>query len=236
MIHLQITTLPIFGNMHFSLSDCIQLSAFLVSLSVFVRKPVPLYLKLFPCYLILLLVENIVLEYTTPRGIHNTFISNICGIAEFLFYLYVIRSVIANTMFKKVIFYTTSAFVFFALINLFFIQKNDRFNPINFTLGTVLSVVFCLYYYLELFKKTENRTLSKLIGFWLVSGIFFNVVISFPMYVSISFMDNMSKTNQKTMTIFFDHIEAVYDILNVLTYTLYSIGFISRIRIGKSIG
>jgi hypothetical protein len=145
----------------------------------------------------------------------------------------VVRSVTVNKKVKKSIFYTTISFAVFAVTNLFFIQKDDRFNPINFTIGTVITVVICIYYFIELFQKTETQSLAKLTGFWIVSGILFNVVLMFPMSASISFMDNMSKANQKTMMIMFNHFESIYDIISMLTYMLYSIGFLSRIRTSK---
>ena len=145
-----------------------------------------------------------------------------------------LRSVIANIKVKKRIFYTTIAFVVFALINLLFFQRNDLFNPINFTVGTVITVILCIYYYFELFLKTQAESLSRLTSFWIVSGILFNVVLIFPIFALISFMDQLSKANQKTSMIVFDHIEAIFNIISVLTYILYSIGFICRIRTSKS--
>jgi hypothetical protein len=221
--------------MQFSIGDFIQLSIFLVSLSVFAQKPVPLYLRLFPLYFFLLLVSDLVVEYTSARGIHNNFILNINGIVEFSFYFYVIRSIIVNTRVKKRIFYTTIAFVAFAVLNLLLIQKNDLFNPINFTIGTVITVVLCIYYFFELFQKTETQSLSRLTSFWLVSGILFNVVLIFPIFALISFMDTLSKANLKTSMIVLNHIEAIFNIISVLTYILYSIGFLCRIRTSKSI-
>ncbi len=47
-------------NMQFSGFDDIQLILFLISFSVFVQKPVPLYLKLFPVYLFFGLVVSMV--------------------------------------------------------------------------------------------------------------------------------------------------------------------------------
>ena len=133
--------------MKFSTGDFIQLSIFLISLSVFAQKPVPLYLRLFPLYLFLLMIEDLVIEYTSPLGIHNNIIPNIGGIAEFAFYFFVIRSVIVNTNVKKRIYYVTLAFAVFAVIILL-IHGNELFNPINFTVGTVITVVFCIYYFL----------------------------------------------------------------------------------------
>ena len=136
--YLQTGTLTIFGNMKFSISDFIQLSIFLISLSVFAQKPVPLYLRLFPLYLFLLMIMDMAIEYTSPLGIHNTIISNTGGIAEFSFYFF------------------------------------------------------------ELFQKTETQSLTRLTSFWIVSGILFNAVLIFPIFALISFMDNLSKANQKT--------------------------------------
>jgi hypothetical protein len=220
--------------MKFGLGDFIQLSIFLISLLVFVQKPVPLYLRLFPVYFFFLLITDFTIEYTGDRGIHNNIILNTWGIAEFSFYLFVIRSVIVNKKVSKRIFYTTLAFVVFAVINLCFIQHNDLFNPINFTIGTVITVVLCIYYFFELFQKTEAQSLSRLPSFWIVSGILFNVVLIFPIFALISFMDSLSKANLKTSKIVFDNIEAIFNIISVLTYILYSIGFICRIRTSKS--
>ncbi|HEY2348444.1 MAG TPA: hypothetical protein VGH64_05490 [Puia sp.] len=220
--------------MQFSPGDFIQLSIFLISLSVFAQKPVPLYLRLFPAYFFLLFVEDMAIEYTSARGIHNNIIPNTAGIVEFSFYFFVIKSVIVNTKVKKRILYTMIAFAVFALINVFFIQHNDLFNPINFTIGTVITVVLCIYYFFELFQKTEAQSLTRLSSFWIVSGILFNVVLIFPIFALISFMDSLSKANLKTSMIVFDHIEAIFNIISVLTYILYSIGFICRIRTSKS--
>jgi hypothetical protein len=220
--------------MVFSIGDFIVLLIFLISFSVFASKPVPLYLKLFPLYFFILLIANLVIEYTTPRGIHNSIISNSSGIGEFALYFYAVRSVVDNPRFKKAGLYLTIGFVVFAVINLIF-QKDDRFNPINYTVGVVLTVALCIYYFIGLFQKHETQSLKKITGFWIVSGIFCNVILGFPMYVSISFMGNTTSANQKMMTVIFDHLEAIYNIINVLSYSLYTVGFLGRIRTASSI-
>jgi hypothetical protein len=220
--------------MKFSLGDLIQLSVFLVSLSVYAKKPVPLYLRLFPVYFFLLLILDLAAEYTQERGIHNNILLNTWGPLEFSFYFFVIGRVIVNGKVKRLILYITTTFVIFAFINLFFFQHNDLFNPINFTIGTIITVVLCTYYFFELFQKTEAQSLTRLPSFWLVSGILFNAVLIFPIYALISFMDSLSKANLKTSKIIFDNISAIFNIISILTYILYSIGFICRIRTSKS--
>ena len=220
--------------MKLSVSDLIQLSIFLISLAVFVQKPVPLYLRLFPVYFFLLMIVDKVLEYTSELGLHNNILLNTWGPVEFSFYFFVIEQVIASRKVKKRILYATLAFVIFAFINLFFFQNNDLFNPINFTIGTIITVVLCIYYFFELFQKTEAQSLTRLPSFWVVSAVLFNVVLIFPIFALVSFMNSLSKANLKTSMIIFDNIVAIFNIISVLTYILYSIGFLCRIRTSKS--
>ena len=221
--------------MNFTISDLIQLSIFLISLSLYLQRPVPVYLKFFPLYFFCLMIADKVIDYTADHGIHNNMLLNINGIIEFSFYFFVIKNIIVNLRVKRNIFYATIAYVIFAIINLFFLQHNDRFNSINFTIGTLITVILCIYYYSELFRKTEAQTLTKLPSFWIVSAILFNVVLIFPIFALISFMDQLSKANQKTSMIIFNNIVAIFNIISVLTYILYSIGFLCRIRTSKSI-
>ena len=220
--------------MKFSVSDFIQLSIFLISLSVFAQKPVPLYLRFFPVYFFLLMIVDKALEYTTDLGMHNNILLNTWGPVEFSFYFFVIGQVIVGNKVKKRIVYITAAFLIFAFINLFFIQQNDLFNPVNFTIGTVITVILCIYYFLEIFQKAETQSLSRLPSFWIVSAILFNVVLIFPIFALISFMSQLSKANQRTSMIIFNNIVAIFNIISVLTYILYSIGFLCRIRTSKS--
>jgi hypothetical protein len=180
-------------------------------------------------------VEGMILEYTSSRGIHNTGISNVSGILEFCFFSFVISVNIANPKFRRVIFMVTSVFALLAFSNLLFVQKEDGINPINFTIGSLITVIFCIYYFVELFRKAESPSLAKLPDFWIVSGILFNVVLTFPMFALISFMDQLTKKNLATSKIIFDNINVIFDIIIVFTYILYSIGFLCRIRTKKSI-
>jgi hypothetical protein len=220
--------------MNFTVSDFIQLSIFLISLSVFAQKPVPLYLRLFPVYFFFLMIVDKIIEYTQDLNIHNNILLNIWGPFEFSFYFFVIGQVIVSKKVKKRILYATIGFVIFAFINLFLFQRNDLFNPVNFTIGTVITVILCIYYFFELFQKTEAQSLTRLPSFWVVSAILFNVVLIFPIFALVSFMNSLSKANLKTSMIIFNNIVAIFNIISVLTYILYSIGFLCRIRTSKS--
>ena len=216
--------------MKFNVSDFIQLSIFIISLSVFLRKPIPNYLRLFPLYFFCLMIVDKVIDYTTDHGIHNNIILNTWSIVEFSFYFFVLMEIIVSMSVKKRIFYIILIYAIFASANLLFFQHNDLFNPINFTIGTVITVIFCIYYFFELFRRTEAQSLTRLPSFWIVSGILFNVVLIFPIFALVSFMNQLSKTNRNTSMIIFNNIVAIFNIISVLTYILYSIGFLCRIK------
>ena len=220
--------------MIFSISDTIQLIMFIISLSLFVLKPIPRYLKFYPLYFACQLILDFYIEYTTSKGIHNTGVVNFYNIVDFSFICLVLREFIANMQIRKIILLSLVIFALFAIINLVFIQKKVGFNPINYTVESLITAVLCIYYFFELFQKTEAPSLSRLPPFWISSAILFNVVLSFPMFASLSFMDEQTIQNQVSFKLIFDNIEAMFNIILILTYVLYSIGFLCVIRISKS--
>ena len=214
--------------MNLSTTDTIALTMFIVSLSVFVQKSTPSYLKFFPAYFLCGLLVGIYEEYTSSHRISNTGIANVYSIADFCFIFFVLRATIVNPKVRRIILSTIIVFALFALINVLFIQKKIGFNPVNFTVGSLITVSFCIYYFVELFQKTEAQSLASLPAFWIVSAVLFNTVLTFPMFALISFM-------QQTSPFISNNISTIFNIILVLTYILYSIGFLCRIRIRKSI-
>ena len=213
--------------MHFSGFDAIQLILFLVSLSVFVQKPSPFYLKLFPLYFFSGMVVSMIIEYLQYRGRYNTGVANSWGIIEFCFYFFILRTLIINVKVRRVILFEFFLFPAFALINLYF-QKQVGFNPINFTVGSLSTVLICIYYFVELFQMGDAPSLSRLPAFWITTAILFTVVLTFPFFSFVSFMTKMPD-------LIYKNIVVIFYIIDILTSILYSIGFLCRIKIRKSI-
>jgi|SRR5450631_804411 len=220
--------------MIFSTSDMIQSIMILISLSVFVLKPTPGYLKFYPLYFVCGLILDFYQEYTSNRGIRNTGVVNFYNIGDFIFICLVLRGFISNEKMKRIILPGLVIFAVYAIINLVFIQKKVGFNPINYTVDSLIIVALCIYYFFELFQKTEVPSLSRLPAFWITSAIFFNVVLTFPMFASLSFMNELTKLNQVSFKLIFANLTAIFNIILILSYMLYSIGFLCGIRISKS--
>jgi hypothetical protein len=220
--------------MIFTIVDWIQLSMFIISLSVFVLKPSPSILKYYPFYFFGSFAIGIFQEHTSAHGIHNTKVTNAYSIADFSFLFFAISNFIASEKIRKVIYYAIFIYALFAILNLAFVQEVDGFNPVNFSVACLITVVLCIYYFFELFRKTEAPSLSGLPAFWITSAILFNVVLTFPMFTLMSFMDAMTKQNQIRFRLILLNINTIFNIILILTNTLYSIGFLCVIRISKS--
>ena len=219
--------------MTFTLSDWMNMFMFIVSLSVLVLKPSPPILKYFPIYFLCGFVVGLLEEYMQSKRIYNTGVANAYGIADFTFVYLVLRSFMTNPRIRKIIIFVIVIVDLFATINLIFIQKKVGFNPINFTIESLICVLLCIYYYNELFQKTEAPSLYRLPAFWITTAIFFNTILSFPIWALLSFMQEMTKSNQASFKIIIRNIATIWYIITIMTYTLYSIGFLCRIKIRK---
>ncbi len=214
--------------MEVSLQEAILLVIFFISLISFFQKPVPLYLELFPLYFLIMLATEIRGEYLASHGKYNTGLYNISSIVEFCFYFFVLREILRNLKIKRVLINLIFIYPLLAGINLYFFQKQAGFNSINFMVGCVTTVFFCIYYFIELFQEAESRSLARLPSFWIITAIFFDNVCLFPMFALLSYLERLP-------VFISNNLAAILAIVSILTSILYSIGILCRIRIRKSI-
>ncbi len=206
--------------------NILEIILMLISLSVFIQKSTPLYLKLFPLYFFLALIEDFVSGYLADRGRYNTGVVNSWGIVEFCFYFFVLRAFIVSIKMRRIILLVIFLYPIFAITNLV-IQKKVGFNPINFTVGSLITVSCCIFYFVELFQRADSPSLTRLPPFWITNAILFTIVLTFPFYSFVSFMT-------KLPNLIYNNIMAIFYVINILTSILYSIGFLCRIKIRKS--
>jgi hypothetical protein len=212
---------------NWSLTDYIFSAMFIISLSVFIQKPAPRYLKYYPIYFLGQVLIGFYQEYTARHSITNTTEVNVYAILDFSFLFFVLRDIISSSKGKRIILFISSGYFVFAFVNIFLIQKKVGFNPVNFTVACFITVAYCVYYYFELFQKTETQSLVKLPSFWIVSAIFFNIVLTFPLFALQGFMSHVSSLIAR-------NISLIFNIVIILSFILYSIGFLCRIQIRRS--
>jgi hypothetical protein len=207
--------------------DIIEFTLFLISLTVYIQNPAPLYLKIFPVYFILSFLVGLIEASLQRHGKYNSGIYNIAGTIEFCFYFFVLRELLLNIKIKKVTLFLIYLFPILAFVNLYF-QKKVGFNPVNFTFGSLLTVSLCIYYFVETFQKAETQSLARLPSFWITTAILFAIVLTFPFYSFVSFITIMPD-------LIYKNIVVIFYVINILISILYTIGFLCRIKIRKSI-
>jgi hypothetical protein len=220
--------------MEISTFDITILISFLISLSVYFIKPAPLYLKLLPVYWFCMLVSGLIQEYIMYQHHYNTGVANIWTAIEFCFDFFIIREILVSAKTRKIILYLIIFFALFAAIHLYMNREKIGFDTVNYTVGTIIITVLCICYYIELFQKTADISLARQPAFWIVSGIFFNAVLNFPLFVMETFMEESTHFHTEDSRILFNNIGTIGDIILILTTSLYTIGVLCRIRINRS--
>ena len=165
----------------------------------------------------------------------HTDIANVWTIIEFCFDFFIIHQNIINSKVKRIILFTIFIYGFFAFFNIIFIQKKAGLNPNNFAIGSLIVVSLSIYYFSELFRKSEAVSLARLPSFWIISGIMFNNVAFFPIDSLQFFMIEWTRANYKKYQVIFENLGIITNLIILLTSVLYTIGFTCRIRISKSI-
>ncbi|RZL97914.1 MAG: hypothetical protein EOO88_61940, partial [Pedobacter sp.] len=126
--------------------------SFLVSLTLLARPATGFtYLKAFPFFLILTLTAETVGNYLSSISKNNIMLYNLFSTFEFAFFMGVLAGIIDNKMMKKVIWITMFMYIIAAVCNIFFLQGPTTFHTYTYCIGCLIIVIFCFYYFFELF-------------------------------------------------------------------------------------
>jgi hypothetical protein len=203
--------------------------SFLASLLVYTgpSKELP-YLKFFPPFLLITLIAECWGAYLSSVGSIssrqlNTAMYNFFSTFEFCFYLWFISILISKPAMKKSIRITMVAYALVAIINILFIQKIYVFHTTTYSLGCLLVVIFCIYYFLELFRLPKSVKLISSPAFWICTGLLFFYICGFPMYGFIKLWMNVDLVAK--------NFGNIVNMLNVFLYSLFTIALLcSKIR------
>jgi len=203
--------------------------SFLASLTIYSQQNTKIYLRLFPFFLLLTLIIELISYYlfVKEKKVTITMLYNFFSLFEFLFYMYVIREVIQSKLAKKIVFYTSGLYLLLVILNFLFIQKITSFNSMTYALGCLLIVAICIYYFYELFQLSHSVSLVRQPSFWICSGLLFYYCCSFPIFGLLNFL-------KKGPTVIQNNFGTIILLLNVFLYSSFTIAFLCRIRVRKS--
>jgi len=203
--------------------------AFLASVTIFFTggKARYGYLKVFSLFLLANLITEGITAYKAWAGVHNLVLSNFVTAFDFAFYLYFFGQIVRSEKVKKIIQFLVILYPVLFLINIFFIQGMDTFHSMTWCLGCLLVIIFCIYYFWELFQQTQSINLSRQPSFWICCGLLFYNACTFPFYASTNFVYVLPKVILRNLLF-------IFVLLNILLYLSFTIAFLCRLTNRKS--
>ena len=210
-----------------SVSLFFLVACFVASLASFFQKHSPLYLRLCPFYLLVTFLVQQIGNYMSRHGIHNALLYNYYSIFEFIFYFFILRQIIQNKRIKAVIFFILIIYPLTALFNIFYSRTGSAFNSETYAVGCILIVILCIIYFVGLFQLPKAANLKNEPAFWICTAILFSYVVTFPYWGLVNFTNAAPK-------IILKNLMSILAIINILSYSLFTIAFLCRIRIRKS--
>ena len=204
------------------LALCILSGAFVI-----IKYKPALYLRLLTFTLILNFIIDTIATIILLNGGHTNYLYNIYNIFYFELYLFIMYSIVKSAKAKRVMFNTMIAFAIIGIVNLFFIQLFQNFQTFTFSLGCLLIVAFCIYYFFELFLTPSYIKLVYEPSFWLATGLLFYYCCIFPIASILNIVGN--DLPEKTVNFY----QALTVLVNILMYCLFTIAFVCRMKIRK---
>lgn len=202
-----------------------EVISFLASLSCYFQKPAFRYLRLFPVFLLITILVEVIGWILTQNRINNSFLFYPFSSIEFEFYLFILLNIIYNLKVKRIITILLVVYPILSIVNIYLIQAHT-FPSISFSIGCLLIVGFCIYYFFELFQLPRSVNLIQEPAFWICSGLLFFYCCSFPLFGLSNFMFKLSNVIRK-------NISFILTIMNVLLYSLFTISFLCRLKNNK---
>ena len=193
--------------------------SFLASLVVYFRgKNDYPYLKLFPPFLLITLAVELVGSYLSSINKNNIMLYNFFSVVWICFYLFIVSLIISNVRAKRIMHITTIIYSLVAIVNIVFIQKLKTFHTVTYSFGFLLIVIFCIYFFYEMFRMPRSVNLKNNPGFWICSGLLFFCCCGFPLY---GFINVWAK-----IPFMVKNLISIFSILNIFLYSLFTIGFL----------
>lgn len=201
--------------------------SFLASLTVYFQVNIQPYLRMFPLFLLLTLVIEVISQYLISHKRQPTILYSFFTSFEFIFYLYTIREIVHSRRMKKYILISIWFFILALVMNFLFLQQIHSFSSLTYSVGCLLIASGSVYYFYELFQEPHAINLVHQPAFWICSGLLFFYSCTFPIYGVLNLIRNapdIIKVNIRWIII----------LLNVFLYSSFTIAFLCRLRTRKS--
>jgi len=214
--------------MTYFVSFFIAFVALLASLSLYRQGPSDVYLRLFPPFLFIVTVLLGIMGYLAYKALSDIALLNALTIFQCCFYFFLLYRIIPQPVVRVIAKHLIWVYPLIAVINIFFVQKMESFHSVTYSLGGLLVVGLCIFYFFGLFQRPQAIILTRNPDFWICSGLLFYFSTTFPIY-------GMANNFYRLPVFIRLNLNAIFNVLDVLLYTSFSIAFLCRLKIRKSL-
>ncbi|MFD2565646.1 hypothetical protein [Aquimarina rubra] len=159
----------------------------------------------------------------------NKWVYNVYDVISFTFYLLYFVNLIDNQKYRKISIKIVSIYVLACVVNLafsgVFFKTNSTFNA---SVGTILLVLYIIYYYFQMLQSEKILEFYKSIPFYVsVGALVFHLIVN-PIFIYEQYYSNT--TSPEFVRIFL----TILTILNIFMYSCYAVGFLVCYKKNKS--
>ena len=216
-----------FGDMELSVHHIFILISAIVGFILLINGNLPAYMRLLPFFLVLTLILELIGRQMGVRGINNTIYYNLFSILSFIYYWYIIHQILRSGLVKRILLFCMIGYPLLSLVNIFYIQGPHVFHTMTYSFGSLLTIIFCVYFFYELFRIPHSINLKTHPGFWIVTGLLFFNACTLPFIGLANYIYQFSPVLIK-------NLKFILSFLNVLLYLLFTIAFLCRLNFQRS--
>jgi hypothetical protein len=191
------------------------------------QKRLPEHLWLFPFFLLFTLVVEIIGWRMAEKNENNVGLYNFVSVAASTYYMYLMLHMVYSRRARKVILGLMCFNMIISLINILFVQKMATFHTMTYSIGCLLIVMISMYYFYELFRVPRSIDLKKQPAFWIAAGLLFFYICTLPILGALNYLFTFPD-------VITGSVEQIITILNVLLYSLFTIGLLCRVSLKRS--
>lgn len=208
-----------------NLTTVFEFLSFLASVIFCFKKDPPRYLKFFSLFLLITVIVEagalVMRSYKiSPRPMLNFF-----SAFEIVFYLFVLYHVIQDHRVKRIILYSGILYPVVSLVEILS-HSLEMFHFITYSLGAILLVCFCIYYFYELSKKVVYQKPGREPAFWICLGLLFYYSCTLPLWAAINFIQ--ATDFEIKMFVF------IVEFTNYFLYSCFAIAFFNFYKSPKA--
>ncbi|HEV2355797.1 MAG TPA: hypothetical protein VGR89_16225, partial [Puia sp.] len=148
---------------------------------------------------------------------------NLDSLLVISFLLFIIREIVASRKAKRTFLLIFLLYPVVAIANIFLVQQYSNFHTMTYSLGSLLIVTGCIYYFWELFQQKSSVDLVRQPAFWICSGLLFYYCCTFPVYGLTNFINSLPLVVR--MNLF-----TILIVVTICLYISFIIAFLCRLK------